>query len=471
MASLTSGTMRPCSKKSDKSAGEPLLLSYNYAIMSKQLLVAAKIVCLDEADTIFEPGYILLEEDRIIEIGPFDERPSLTSMRILDLGNRLVMPGLVNAHTHTPMVLFRGLVEGNTLFNLDGWYNTVRVVEEVMTPDMVSPAVQVSLAEMIRTGTTTFADQYFWMDQIVPVVQKSGMRAALGYGIVELGDASARERELGAAADFLARLQDDPLLDAWVGPHAFFVDNQVDAMQQELALAQQYETGFHIHLGTSGEEDRLCQEVYGHSAITQLDQMGMLERPILAAHCLTVPEADFPLLAKKPFSAVINTSSSMRNAATAAPLKELLEHGVNTAMGTDNVANNNSYDMFKEMQLTGKLMSLVHQQPNVIPTRKILEMATLGGARALGLEDQIGSLEPGKQADLISLNLDEIGWAPFAGQDLYTALVYSITGQHVKDVMVAGQWLFRNNNWIRMNYANARKDLEAARQTLTELIA
>ena len=436
----------------------------------QQLILAAKVLCLDEADTIYEPGYILIEDDRIIEVGPVDQRPKLTGLRTIDFGNHLVMPGMVNAHTHTPMVLFRGLVEGNTLFSLDGWYNTVRVVEEVMTPEMVPPAVQVSLAEMIRTGTTTFADQYFWMDEIVPVVKASGMRAALGYGIVELGDETARARELAAAEAFLVSLQDDPLLDAWVGPHAFFVDNQEDAMRQELALAQRYDTGFHIHLATSGEEDRICQERYGHSAITQLATMGMLERPTLAAHCLTVPEADFPLLAQHPFTAVINTSSSMRNAAQAAPLKALLEAGVNTALGTDNVANNNSYDMFKEMQMTGKLMSLVHKEPNAVATRKILEMATMGGARALGLEDEIGSIEPGKQADLISLNLDEIGWAPFAGQDLYTALVYSITGQHVKDVMVAGQWLYRNNNWIRTNYGKARQDLEAVREALTEIL-
>ena len=144
----------------------------------KTLLKAAKIICLDAQDTIFEPGYLLVEDGRIQSISATP--PEDFSGTAVDLGNRLLMPGLVNAHTHTPMVLFRGLAEGHSLFNFDGWYNTIRVVEEVMTPEMIPAAVLVSCAEMIRTGTTTFADQYFWMEQIVPAVRQSGLRAALG---------------------------------------------------------------------------------------------------------------------------------------------------------------------------------------------------------------------------------------------------------------------------------------------------
>jgi 5-methylthioadenosine/S-adenosylhomocysteine deaminase len=155
----------------------------------------------------------------------------------------------------------------------------------------------------------------------------------------------------------------------------------------------------------------------------------------------------------------------MRNAAGAAPLPAMLAAGINVALGSDNVTNNNSYDMFKEMQLTGKLFSFIERTPNAIPTRTILEMATMGGARALGWEEEIGSLEPGKQADLISLDLAEIGWAP-AAQDVYTALVYAISGMHVCDVMVAGKWLLRNKAWTTLNYTQARVELEIANQNL-----
>jgi 5-methylthioadenosine/S-adenosylhomocysteine deaminase len=434
--------------------------------MPATLILADQVLTLDARDSVYQPGYIVIEDDRLAELGPQDQLARRHFDHTVDLSRRLVMPGLVNAHTHTPMTLFRGHAEGRSLFTLEGWLCTIRVLEEVMDPAMIPAGVAVSCAEMIRTGTTCFADQYFWMDHIVPVVRQSGLRAALAYGIVELGNVDARQRELAAAAAFLASLAHDLLLDGWVGPHAFFVDNSEAAMQLELELAARFDTGLHVHLGTSGEEDRYCQQHYGRSAIAQLDAMGVLAHRVLAAHCLTVPIDDLPLLAARPFTAVLAPSSAMRNAAGIAPVTAMHAAGTNTALGTDNVTNNNSYDLFKEMQILGKLLSLHERTPNAIPTRKLLEMATLGGARALGLEDQIGSLDPGKRADLIALDLDEIGWSPAGGQDPYTALVYSVTGQHVRDVMVNGRWLFRDNAWTTLDFAKARRDLEAAHADL-----
>ena len=158
------------------------------------------VACLDSADHIYRDGYLVIEDNRIVEIGYQKDLSDTSSYsKIVDLGNRLVMPGLVNAHTHSPMTLFRGHVEGHTLFTLDGWYNTIRVLEFELCKDMLPPAVSVSCAEMIRTGTTCFVDQYFWMDQVVPSVRDSGLRAVLAYGIVELGEEAAREREIAVA--------------------------------------------------------------------------------------------------------------------------------------------------------------------------------------------------------------------------------------------------------------------------------
>jgi 5-methylthioadenosine/S-adenosylhomocysteine deaminase len=429
--------------------------------MSRLLLRSDLVVTLDLEDHIFKEGYILVEDDRIIEMGlqkDLEDRGKFDD--IVELKNRLVMPGLINTHTHTPMTLFRGHVEGHSLFTMEGWYNTIRVLELEMEPEMLPGAVAVSCAEMIRTGTTCFADQYFWMDQIVPEVRRSGLRAALAYGIVELGNEEARQRELAAATAFLDELTGDPLLEGWVGPHAFFVDNSETAMQAELELATKHNTGFHTHFGTGDEEEIYCQQKYGHSAIQQLKLMGFLEHPILAAHSITLPPADFSTVAQTPFTVVFAPSSDMRNAAGIPPVIEMRAAGINIALGTDNVTNNNSYDMFKEMTLTGKLLALLKRDPAAIPTRAILEMATLDGARALGKEKEIGSLEIGKKADLITLDLDEIGWSPRGGQDIYTALVYSVTGQHVRDVMVNGRWLFRDNHWLTVDFNAARRELE-----------
>jgi len=257
-------------------------------------------------------------------------------------------------------------------------------------------------------------------------------------------------------------LEGDQLLKGWVGPHAFFVDNSEAPIALELALADRFHTGLHVHLATSGEEDRYCQRQYGRSAVAQMDQLGILQRRLLAAHCLTVPVADFDRLAAAPFTAVLAPSSAMRNAAGVPDARGMLSAGINLALGTDNVTNNNSYDMFKEMQIAGKLFASHYRTPNAIATRTLLHMATLGGAESLGLEDEIGSLEPGKQADLITLDLEEIGWAPVSGQDVYTALVYAISGMHVRDTMVRGRWLYRDGAFTTIDYAAARAGLEDA---------
>ncbi|MBM4430603.1 MAG: amidohydrolase family protein [Chloroflexi bacterium] len=435
--------------------------------MSACLICAGEVVTLDPEDRVYRPGGIHIEDGHLVRIGPLQAFAGST-LPTIDLLDRLVMPGLVNAHTHTPMVLFRGLAEGHSLLTLEGWYNAIRTWELYLQAEMVPPAVAVSCAEMIRTGTTCFADQYFYMDQIVPVVEKSGLRAALAFGIVELGDTKASARALSQTAAFLHSLQGHPRLRGWIGPHALFADNRPETIESELRLAQQFDTGLHIHLATSGEEDRICQEQYGHSAVQQMKLLGILEHRLLAAHCLTIPKEDLSTLAAAPFTAVIVPSSFTRSGATAPPLRAMFDAGLNMALGTDNVANNNSYDLFQDMRLLGKIASFVQQQPAAIPARQIVRMATLGGAWALGLEKETGSLEAGKRADLISLDLNEIGWAPTAAQDIYTALVYSVSGMHVRDVMVNGHWLLRDAQFTTLDYRAACTALDEAYADLSE---
>jgi len=431
--------------------------------MSTLVLRGALVLTLDDRKRIFDPGYVVIQEGRIVEVAPGEGAPGDTT---LDMRGRLIMPGLINAHTHSPMVLFRGLAEGHSLLTLEGWYNAIRTWEQVMDADWVSPAVAVSCAEMIRTGTTCFADHYFYMDRIVPVARQSGMRAALAYGIVEMGDGAARTTAMHEAETFLDLLQGDDRLTGWVGPHAFFVDNGPEAIQLELALADRYHTGLHIHLSTSGEEDRHCLEHFGRTAVGQMKALGILDRPLIAAHCLTIPPEDFPTLAAHRFTAVIAASACMRAGATAAPLRAMRDSGINAALGTDNVANNNTYDMFNEMEAIGKLMAFRDGRPAAVSAREIVEMATMGGARALGLADSIGSLEAGKYADLIALDLDSIGWGPRGGQDVFTALVYAVNGMCVQEVMVGGEWLLRDGRWTTLDYRMARAELETAHRAL-----
>lgn len=424
--------------------------------MATTLLHGGMVLCLGVADRLYERGYVLIEDDRIVETGIEEHRPGHAD-RVIDCTGKLVMPGLVNAHTHTPMTLFRGFAEGVSLLTMDGWYNTIRTLELVMTPDMVPASVAVACAEMIRTGTTTFADQYFFMDQIIPVVRGSGLRAVLAYGVVELGDAEARERELANLDGFLETMGDEETgrLQGWVGPHAFFVDNSLETMAAEKMLAQKYGAGLHVHISTIGEEDAFCQQHFGMTAVQKMAELGMLEQRLMAAHAITIPAEDWPTLANAPFTAVVCASAGMRAGAGAAPVVGMRAAGVNVAIGTDNVCNNNDYDLFLEMRTLAKLASFREGRPGALRAREVVDMATRGGAQALGLEDQIGELSPGMKADLIVLDRSGIGWSPWSDHDPFTSLVYSINGLHVTDTMVDGQWLLRDRHWQTLDFPAA----------------
>ncbi len=417
------------------------------------------ILCLGQADRLYDRGYVVVENDRIVEVGSAADLPAnRTFDEVIDFSGKLLMPGLVNAHTHTPMTLFRGLAEGVSLLTMDGWYNTIRTLELVMTADMVPASVEVACAEMIRTGTTTFADQYFYMDQVIPVVDQSGLRAVLAYGVVELADPVARERELTALEGFLENINSggSSRLRGWVGPHAFFVDNTPETMQIEKLLAQKYNAGLHIHMSTISEEDDYCTAHFGMTAARKMDELGMFERPMIAAHSLTIPAADWSLLSQKPFSVIACATACMRAGAEAAPVVGMRAAGINIAIGTDNVCNNNDYDMFLEMRTLAKLASFREKRPGAVSAREVLDMATAGGARALGLEHEIGEIAVGRKADLILLDQSEIGWAPTPTNSPFTALVYSVNGLHVTDSMVDGRWLLRKRALTTVNYPRAR---------------
>jgi 5-methylthioadenosine/S-adenosylhomocysteine deaminase len=436
--------------------------------MTKPLLLTADLMLtMNAGREIVKGGAVLINEGRIVAAGSRAQFAHADA-EVIELGRRLLMPGLINVHTHTPMTLFRGLAEGYSLLTLEGWFNGIRLWEFAMTPDMVPPAVTVSCGEMIRTGTTCFGDQYFYMDKIVPAVREAGMRAALAYGVVEVGDDNAHDWAIRATGEFLDSLQDDPLLTGWIGPHAFFVDNQIETIKSELRLADQYHTGLHIHLSTSSEEDDYCLQHCGVTAVQQMKQIGVLERRLLAAHSLTIPESDYATLAGSPFTAAIAPSACMRAGKAAAPLKRMLAEGIQCALGTDNVTANNSYDMIKEMQMCGKLMSYREGEPNPVPAQTIVEMATTRAAAALGLADKVGSIEAGKRADLIAIDLDEPGFAPAAAQDIYTALVYAISGMHVTDTMVDGRWLMRERKLLTVDYPEVCRQLDDA---YAELVA
>jgi 5-methylthioadenosine/S-adenosylhomocysteine deaminase len=428
--------------------------------MKKTIISAAVVLTMDDQYLVHAPGYVIAGDGKILETGSGHPPAAENGDELVDLGGHLVMPGLINCHTHSPMVLTRGMCEGVSLFTMDGFLNTLRRYESYEDAGMASASTGVSCAEMIRTGTTCFADQYFYADKIYKEVDASGLRAVIAYGIVELGDEARRAQELANAEAFLKLCQGHPRISGWIGPHAFFVDNSLELIHEEISLAKKYGAGFHIHFATSNEENDYCVKAFNCSAVEKMAEMGIMEIPILAAHSITVSNSDIDLMAKYPFYPVIAPSAAMRSGFPAAPVKAMLEKGITVALGTDNVCNCNTYDMFSEMGTAGKLIIYREQDVRAITAKQIVSLATRGGAKSLGKWDEIGSLEPGKAADLIALDMGDIGWSPFSGQDYYTQLVYSVSGYSVTHSMINGQWLMKDRTLLTVNYRDCVRRME-----------
>lgn len=426
----------------------------------RKVIKASVVVTMNKTADIFKPGFVVVDGNRIVEVGKGEPKLGPDD-ELIDFTGKLLMPGLINAHAHTPMVLTRGMCEGVSLFTMDGFLNTLRRYEKYADSDMAAMTTPCNIAEMIRTGTTCFADQYFYADRIFKATDEAGLRGLICYGIVELGDDETRKRETARCEAFLEMCQRHPLIRGWVGPHAFFVDNSLDLIEIEKRLAKKYDTGFHIHFATSNEENDYCMEHYNKSAITMMKELGILEIPILAAHAITVSEDDMNTMKGFPFTPVMAPSSSMKSGFPAAPVKAYRDHGITVALGTDNLCVS-SADMFGEMSTGAKLIMNREHDVKAITAFDMVKMATIDGAKAIMMEDELGSLEKGKLADMIALDLSDPGWVPFCGQDYYTQLVYWVSGMSVTDSMVNGRFLMRDRTLLTIDYGKVASDVEKA---------
>jgi 5-methylthioadenosine/S-adenosylhomocysteine deaminase len=428
-------------------------------------IVADHVYPNDGTGAAFEPGVLEVQDGVIVSVGAVTgARP--TGDSVTDLGAVVVMPGLVNAHAHTPMSLMRGVAEGHSLLSMEGFLSVLRTREAYLTPELVPASVAVSCADMIRHGTTSFADQYFFADEIAPTVVRSGLRSRIGWGIVELGDDTARERELASAASFAESMAGNELVRGWVGPHAYFVDNQPIAMEAELALARRLNAGLHVHFSTSSEEDDHCLERFGKSALEVMLDMGMLDVPTILAHCNTVPVEQLPLLAGTRAAMAVIPSVAMVSGAPAAPVREALDAGVTVALGTDNVCNNTNSDLFEEMRILGKLAAYTSRVPNQVTPLEILAVATTGGHRAIDGGRDDGMLVAGAVADLIAIPVRDIARGPVGAQSLASALVYCTSGSSVTHSMVGGRWLMVDTEVTTLDVGDSLERQQADYDTL-----
>jgi len=414
---------------------------------------------VDAENRVFEGGYVAIRDGRISAIGSREDTPDASGFDVVhDLAGHIVMPGLVNAHTHSAMVLFRGRSEGQSLLTMDGWYNSIREPELSLVSSDIGPAVTLSCAEMALSGTTTFCDQYFFAEEIAEAVKAAGLRSVIAYGTVQLGDKQRGEEELAKATAFLAQQRSaDGRVIPWFGPHAPYVDNTEDLLLAEVEVANKFGVGLHLHMACGPEDNEETQRRYGTTAAVALEKLGFFNGRIHAAHCLDLSAEDIAVFARAPHASIsYNATAGLRSGREGiCPVVELKAAGVTVALGTDNVAANNSYDMVSEMRIAGLVASHREGVAQPLSSRELVRMATIEGARALGLEHEIGSLEVGKAADIAAFDLSGAGYSETP--DPETLLVYSGSGRDLRHLWVAGEQLVADRSLTRRPFGDIRQ--------------
>ena len=367
----------------------------------------------------------------------------------IDAGGNIIAPGLINTHTHAPMVLYRGLADDLALMD---WLNTYIFPAEAKTvsPAFVRDGTRLAVLEMIQSGTTTYADMYYFEEEIAKETRAAGLRGVLGQTVIQfpVADAKTPAEGLARAEAFIMAFKGDPLITPAVAPHAMYTLDGPTLMAAR-ALANKHGVPTLIHLAETSDETKTSQQRYAMSPVAFLDSLGFLGPGVLAAHGVWVSDAEVTLLATRGVGVSHNPESNMKLASGTAPVPAYLKANVALGLGTDGAASNNDLDMFEAMRMASFLHKLQSGDPRVVSAREALTMATLGGARALGMEKQIGSLEPGKRADLLVVNTKGARQTPL--YDPISHLVYVARGDDVQSTVVHGRVLMRNRQMLTLD--------------------
>ena len=413
------------------------------------LITNGMVLTVDANGTCIENGAVAIRGSKIIAVGAASDLQDCQSKEIIDAEGKLIMPGLVNGHTHMPMSLFRGLADD---LPLEQWLQeTIFPAEaQFITPPNVRMGARLSVAEMLLNGITTSCDGYFLADHIARTVTDSGLRAVLGQGVIDFpapGVPDPKEN-VAAAADFVRNWQDPASL---ITP-SIFCHSPYTCASETLKAAKEAANKlgvlFQIHVAETQFEERQCRQAHGCSPIQYLAQLGVLDHKTILVHAVWVDEADIQTMARSQVGVIHCPESNMKLASGIAPIPQMLREGIVVGLGTDGCASNNDLDLLGEMDTTAKLHKVIQSDPTAMKAETVVRMATVQGARVLGLDHIIGSLEVGKEADLIIIDLARPHLAPLFHPESH--LVYTVRGGDVQHVMVAGQWVVRDHHLLTL---------------------
>jgi 5-methylthioadenosine/S-adenosylhomocysteine deaminase len=427
------------------------------AVSVDLLINGGTIVTMDADRLVVENGFIAIKNGEIYALGPNAQMmfpKGLTAAQTIDVHGKLILPGFINGHGHAAMTLMRGLKDDVVL---DDWLRKYIFPAEAknVTEDFVRAGTRLALAEMIRSGTTTFADMYYFEDAVAEETKAAGLRGFVGETWIDFPAPDNKNEEQMAAytEKFLKKWQGDPLIHASVAPHSIYTCSE-KTLRDAAALARKYNAPILIHVAEMKKELDDSRAQNGTTPVQYLNRIGVLGPDVVAAHCIWVDETDRKILAEKQTGCVNNPSSNMMLASGVAPVVEQRAAGMRVGLGTDGVAgSNNDLNMMEEMDLASKLQKITKVDPRALGAKGALEMATIEGARALHMEKEIGSLEKGKKADLIILNLDVPNAVPM--YDPYSQVVYALKASEIETVMVDGKILMKDGKLTTVDEAAA----------------
>lgn len=420
-------------------------------MMPVDLIVnSAYLITLNPQLQVVPQGALAIHQGQIVAVDTTQAiAQHYSAQRVVQATDHLVLPGLVNAHTHVPMTLFRGFADD---LPLQTWLHEQIFPAEArfIDPERVRLGTRLALAEMLRGGTTAFNDMYFFEDIIAQETTQAGMRAVLSEGVLDFPTPSAAtpQQAFARIEHLHATLQGNPRVLAGVSAHAPYTCS-ADVLRQAKQLADRLHAPLHLHLAETRWEYDHFQQTHGQTPTQYLASLGVLGPNTVCAHAVHLHPDDISLLAQARCTIVHNPSSNMKLASGIAPIPALLDAGVAVALGTDGAAANNRLDLWMELRTTALLHKVAHTNPTLCTARQVVQMATLGGAQALGLSHQIGSLEVGKRADLIAVSLRRPHGSPMF--DPYSHLVYAAAASDVEEVVVDGQLLMHKGQLLSID--------------------
>jgi 5-methylthioadenosine/S-adenosylhomocysteine deaminase len=427
------------------------------------------IVTMDGSRRVISNGSVVVHNGRIAAVGKAaDIDRNYAAREVINGAGKVIIPGLINGHTHVPMTLFRGIADD---LDLQEWLTKYIFPAEAknVTEDFVRVGARLGLAEMIRSGTTTYCDMYYFEDAIADETSKAGMRGVLGETVIDFAVADNKTYEEGLAytEKFINKWRGNALIVPAIAPHAPYTVSE-EHLKAARALSDKTGAPIVIHISETKREVDDSIKAKGASPVDYLNRIGFLNGRVIAAHMVWPTADELGLLKKLGVGIVHNPQSNMKLASGVAPVPEMLKEDLPVGLGTDGAASNNDLNLWEEIDTTAKLHKLISKDPKVVTAEEAFEMATIRGARALHLEKEIGSIEKGKRADLVVVDLDDLNQTPF--YNIYSDLVYATKSDDVRTVIIEGRVVMRDRRLLTLNEQTIKVDAHRYREQIIKSI-